>query len=102
MPMACQSISRSRPAKCTTIGRFGTAQRIASANDVARGSWIRRGLDQGVCPTEGGMGKHSAKAKSQGPDLLQPVSVSCAKSRRTVLQQDQAMSAGRDPMRQTV
>ena len=34
-------------------------------------------------------------------DLLQPASVSCAELDRTVLQQDQAMSARRDPVRQT-
>ena len=39
---------------------FGFDQRVASANDVARGSWIRRGLDQGV--TERGVSKHSAEA----------------------------------------
>jgi transposase len=33
-------------------------------------------------------------------DLLQPVSVSCAEPDRTALQQDQAMSACRDPARQ--
>jgi hypothetical protein len=34
-------------------------------------------------------------------DLLQPASGSCAELDRTVLQQDQAMSARRDPVRQT-
>ena len=29
-------------------------------------------LDLGVCPTERGIGKHSAEAKSQRPDLLHP------------------------------
>jgi hypothetical protein len=43
---------------------------------------------------------HSAETQSQSPDLLKSVSVSCAKSGRTVLQQDQAMSACRDPIRQ--
>jgi hypothetical protein len=47
------------------------------------------------------MGKHSAETKSQRPDLLQPVSVSSAELDRTVLQQDQAMSAYCDPIRQT-
>ena len=37
-------------------------------------------------------GEYSAETKLQRPDLLQPASVSCAKSRRTVLQQDQTMS----------
>jgi hypothetical protein len=31
------------------------------------------------------MGKHSAEAKSQRPDLLQPTSVSCTQPGRTVL-----------------
>src|SRR4051795_6976748 len=29
---------------------FGSPQRLASTNDAARGSRIRRGLDQGACP----------------------------------------------------
>src|SRR3954464_12188330 len=45
----------------------------ASTNDVTRGSWIRRGLDQGVCPPARSMGEHSAETKSQRPDVLQPV-----------------------------
>jgi hypothetical protein len=42
------------------------------------------------------MGEHSAETKSQKPDLLQPVSVPRAELDRTVIQQDQAMSAYRD------
>jgi transposase len=38
------------------------------------------------------IGNRSAETKSQRPDLLKPVSVSRMQSRRTVLQQDQAMS----------
>src|SRR5271169_3953979 len=97
--MACRFISLSRRVKRMTIGcvRFSSAP--ASTNDVTRGSWIRRGLDQGVCPPARSMGEHSAETKSQRPDLLQPVSVSCAELDRTVLQQDQAMSARRDPVR---
>jgi len=38
---------------------------------------------------------NSTETKSQRPDLLQPVSVSHAELDRTVLQQDQAMSARR-------
>jgi hypothetical protein len=55
-------------------------------------------LDQGACPPARSMGEHSAKTKSQRPDLLQPVSVSRAQLDRTVLQQDQAMSACRNPI----
>ena len=100
-PMACRSISLSRRVKRMTIGfvRFFSAP--CFHNDLTRGSWIRRGLDQGVCPPARSMGEHSAETKSQRPDLLQPVSVSCAELDRTVLQQDQAMSACRDPVRQT-
>ena len=76
-------------------------QRLAPTNDVTRGSSIRRGLDQGTCPPARSMGEHSAETKSQRPDLVQPVSVSRAQLDRTVLQQDQAMSACRDPIRQT-
>src|SRR6266852_5137232 len=46
-------------------------------------------------------GQTFRQTKSQRPDLLQPVSVSRAQLDRTVLQQDQAMSACRDPIRQT-
>src|SRR5271154_152622 len=100
-PMAYRSISLLRRVKRGTIGCVRSSQRPASTNDVTRGSWIRRGLDRGVCPPARSMGEHSAETKSQRPDLLQPVSVSCAELDRTVLQQDQAMSARRDPVRQT-
>jgi hypothetical protein len=109
-PCECEGVrtprsgSRSRPAHpCSHDNRpvFGSSQRPASTNDVTRGSWIRRGLDQGVCPPARSMGEHSAETKWQRPDLLQPVSVSCAELDRTVLQQDQAMSARRNPVRQT-
>ena len=49
---------------------FGSPQRLASTNDVTRGSWIRRGLDQGACPPARSMGEHSAETKPQRPDLL--------------------------------
>jgi transposase len=44
------------------------------------------------------MGEHSAETKSQRPGLFQPVSVSRAELDRTVLQQNQAMSACRNPI----
>ena len=62
---------------------------------------IRRGLDQGACPSARRMGEHSAETLSQRPDLLQLVSVSRAQPDRTVLQQDQAMSGRCGPIRQT-
>jgi transposase len=77
---------------------FGSPQRVAAADNVTRGSRIRRGLDQRACPPAGSVGEHSAEAKPQGPDLLQPLSVSRTELDRTVLQQDQAMSACRDPI----
>ena len=55
--------------------------------------WIRE-----LCLPARSVGEHSAETKSQRPDLLQPVSVSRAELDRTVLQQDQAMSACRDPI----
>ena len=58
--------------------------------------WIRE-----LCLPARSVGEHSAETKSQRPDLLQPVSVSRTQSGRTVLQQDQAMSACCDPIRQT-
>ena len=61
-----------------------------------------RGYDadwiQGACSPTRSMGQHSTETESQRPDLLQPVSVSRAQPDRTVLQQDQAMSARRDPI----
>jgi len=53
---------------------FGSPQRLASTNDVARRSWMRRGPDQGAFPPARRMGEHSAEAKSQ----RWPVSVSRA------------------------
>ena len=76
-PMACPCISPSRRVKHTTIGRVRPlSRRIASKDNVARGSWLRRGLDQGTCPSARSMGEHSAETISQRPDLLQPVPVS--------------------------
>ena len=55
--------------------------------------WIRE-----LAASARSVGEHSAETKSQRPDLLQPVSVSRAELGRAVLQQDQAMSARRDPI----
>lgn len=68
---------------------------------MLRGPWIRRRLDQGVCSSAKSMGEHSAETESQRTDLLQLVSVSCAKLDQMALQQDQAISTCRDPVRQT-
>ena len=55
--------------------------------------WIRE-----LARQQGRMGEHSAETQSQRPDLLRSVSVSRAQLDRTVLQQDQAMSARRNPI----
>jgi Transposase DDE domain len=46
--------------------------RLASTNDVTRGSWIRRALDQAACPPARSMGEHSAETKSQRPICFSP------------------------------
>ena len=74
---------------------------LLPADHVTRGSWIRRGLDQGACPSARSMGEHSTETKSQSSYLLQSASVPRAELDRTILQQDQAVSACRDPIRQT-
>jgi transposase len=56
-------------------------------------NWIREFARQ-----QGSVGKHAAEAKSQRPYLLQPVLVSRAQPNRTILQQDQAVSACRDAL----
>ena len=55
--------------------------------------WIRE-----LARQQGAWANIPPKTKSQRPDLLQPVSVSRTQLDRTVLQQDQAMSACRDPI----
>jgi len=47
----------------------------------------------------GSVGEHSTQAQSQGPDLLQPLSLPRPQPGGAVLQQDQAVSAHRDPIR---
>ncbi len=48
-----------------------------------------------------GVGKHPAETQLQRPNLLQPLSLLRTQLDRTVLQQDQAMSTCRNPIRQT-
>jgi transposase len=55
---------------------FGSSRLFASKDDVARGSRIRRGLDQGAGPPAGCVGEHPTEAQSQRPHLLQPAPVS--------------------------
>jgi transposase len=55
--------------------------------------WIRE-----LARQQGAWANISAETKSQRADLLQPVSVPRDKPNRTVLQQDQAMSARHDPI----
>ena len=57
--------------------------------------WIRELISE-----KGALGQYPAEAKSQGADLLQSLSLPSAQPRRTVLQQDQAVSARRHPIRQ--
>jgi hypothetical protein len=68
-PTARRAILPSRPVKHTIIGcgRFSSS-RCSHKRCCSRS-----------------MGEYSAETRSQRPDLLQPVSVSCAKSRRTVI-----------------
>ena len=54
--------------------------------------WIRAFVN------EQALGQHSAQMQSKGADLLQPTSLSRSKPRRAILQQHQAMSAGRDAL----
>jgi hypothetical protein len=76
------------PGEAHDTAVFGSTQRLASENDAARRSWIRRGLDQGACPPARRVGQHSAETQPQRRDLLQPVSLSRAQCDRTVLQQN--------------
>ena len=57
--------------------------------------WIRD-----ICERARRMGEHSAETKPDGADLLQPPPLSCAQFGRAVLQQDQAVSACRNALRQ--
>ena len=61
--MACRSISPLTPGEAHD-NRLCSPQRLASTNDAARGSWIRRGLDQGACSPAGSMGEHSAETET--------------------------------------
>jgi transposase len=57
--------------------------------------WIRA-----LAARKGAAGQHSTATQSQRADLLQPVSVSSPQFGREVLQQDQALSPGRNALRQ--
>ena len=57
--------------------------------------WIRA-----LAARKGALGQHPAEMQSQRADLLQPVSLSRSQLGRTVLQQDQALSSGRNALRQ--
>ena len=57
--------------------------------------WIREFIS-----AKGALGQYPAEAEPQGADLLQSISLPSAQPRRAVLQQDQAMSARRHPIRQ--
>jgi len=49
---------------------------------------------------EGRVGQHLAEKQSKRSDLLQPASLARSQLGRAVLQQDQTMSSGGDPLRQ--
>ena len=57
--------------------------------------WIRA-----LAARKGALGQYPAEMQSQRADLLQPVSLSSPQFGRTVLQQDQALSPGRNALRQ--
>ena len=64
-------------------------------------SWMRwRWLTMRICRRTGSVGEHPTQVQSQGPDLLQPLSLPRPQPGGAVLQQDQAVSARRDPIRQ--
>jgi transposase len=81
---------------CSVLLSALLPQTILLADRGYDADWIRE-----LASSARSMGKHSAETKSQRPNLLQPESVSSAELDRTVLQQNQAMSACRDPIRQT-
>jgi hypothetical protein len=97
-PMVCRSISRSRPMKRMTIGcvRFSSA-RCSHKRCYSRIVDTTRTGSVSL-PASKEHGRTFAETKSQRPDLLQPVSVSRAELDRTVLQQNHAMSACRNPI----
>ena len=57
--------------------------------------WIRA-----LARQEGRVGQHPTKMQSHRADLLQPISLPSPQLGRAVLQQDQALSAGRNALRQ--
>ena len=71
-PMACRSISPSRPARRMITGCARSPQRVASPNDVARRSWLRRGLDQGACSPTRSMGNIPPKRNRKDPICFSP------------------------------
>jgi Transposase DDE domain len=54
------------------VGVIGSPQRLASTNDVARGSWIRCGLDQGACPPARRVGNIPPKRNRKDPICFSP------------------------------
>ena len=51
---------------------FSSPLRLASANDVTRGSWIRRGLDQGLVRQQGAWANIPPKRNRKDPILFSP------------------------------
>src|SRR5450631_201958 len=82
------AVGHSRPGRATSKSR--NVRYAAESGSKFRGLAAARS-----------MGEHSTKTKVHSFYLLQSASVSRAELDRTVLQQDQAISACRDPIRQT-
>jgi hypothetical protein len=54
------------------IGCVRSPQRLASTNDAARGSWVRRGLDQGACRQQGAWANIPPKRNRKDPICFSP------------------------------
>jgi len=66
------SISPSRPARRMIPAVLSSPQRVASPNDVARRSWLRRGLDQGACSPTGAWANIPPKQNRKDPICFSP------------------------------
>jgi len=82
--------------------RGGLTIKIHSVVDTS-GLPVRLALTTGeahdnICERARRMGEHSAETEPNGADLLQPPPLSCPQFGRAVLQQDQAVSAGRNAL----
>jgi transposase len=83
------------PAPTVTIASFGG--RVASQDDVARGSRLRRGLDQGACSPTRSSGQHS-KRNRKDPICFSPYLHRARNLIERFFNKTKQMSAGRDPI----